>query len=431
MKYFRNRPIMSVVIVVLLLGVCSSCSTTQQTRVPPSTQAEPATSPDTKAPADIGTQAAKVFEARLQADPSDIEALYGKALVLRMEGKNGEAKTALLQILSQKRDFAPAHASLGSILAEEDKMKEARAAFNQSLTFDAANGEANKGLGALELAAGSWEKAITYLTQALKQDQDPYIYADRALAWSELGQYKNAETDYNLAITAIPNEPFLYLDRGRMRARNGATAQALSDFDKVLELEPSYTLVKYYRGQVHDQLLNSAAAIADFEAVIQEKPSYFPVLENLAILYAESGRFSDAGLIMARSWDPIKKNDRALLLATAFRFLDPNKSNRESARQDMEKNQTKIDRSGILYQVSRSYVDSKLEEYVLGLIEKMPKGNEKALAQILMAAACKRSGLNGSAESLALDSKDRFGIDTTEGRLGALIRNESRFIQKQ
>lgn len=426
MKYFQSRPIRHALFATFLLASLFGCASSKPEQAPtkpgPVTVAPPS--------AEIITQEkpkpAEVFEARLKSNPKDIEALYGKALVLRADGNNKEASSTLLKVLGLDKNFAPAHATLGSILLEEEKSREARTAFSRSLELSPGNPEANKGLGTLALASGNWADAVTYFSKALESDRDPYVFADRAKAWSELGQYRNAETDYALALQELNQDPFLFLDRGRMRARNGATAGALEDFNKVLELRPDYTLVKYYRGQIHDQLFNSKAAIEDFEAVLKEKPNYVPVLENLAILYLEAGRFSEAGQLMEKTWDPLKKNDRSLLMATAMRFLDPNKANRESARLNMEKVQNKLDQSGILYQVSRSYVDSKLEDYVLGQVSKLPKGDEKALAQILMAAASKRSGFNSGAEALALDSKDRFGLETTEGRIGAFIRNESR-----
>jgi len=420
---FRKRKIylqvFGTILATTLLGLAVSCAS------------KPENTPNTSAKKSIPSatdtaNAAKTFDSRIKTDPNDLDAKIGRAIVWRMEGKTDQAITLYLEVIKADPTKAAAHAGLGEILLDQKRTTEAKKAFETALAYDKINPEANAGLGRMLVVEGDSESAIPYLTKAISVQDDPWLRLDRARAFADEGQTQNAEIDFSVAIQGIPDEPFVYLDRGRARARANNPAGAKADFDTVLKMAPGYTLAKAYRAQVEDQLGQVAQALADYEAVLLERPDYQPAFEPLAGLYLESGKNQQASALLAKAYDPLRKNEYNLVFSAAVLLISADSSTRKTGETYAQTIIPKLTPDTILYQLARSYVDFHLEERTANAINKMPKGAERARAEVLLAAAYIRSGSEEAANRLAQDAKSMLKTESTEGRLTAMILHEQR-----
>jgi len=395
-----NKLFRLIAVVVMLGAFLSACQT------------KPAVEPST---------AASTFDARLAADKTDLDAKIGRALVYRIEGKSMEAQKLLLEVLTVNPKRWEAHAALGSLLLDNKRNDEARKAFVQAANLNSNAEEALAGLGRIYLLDGDFESAVTYLSRALALYDSPYTRADRAKAYAEMGSLAEAEKDYGTVIVAMPDDPFMYLDRGRLRARTKQYAAAVQDFNKVVSLMPDYTLAYFYRAQVQERQEKFKDAIKDYQLVLSKKASYNPALEALGGLYIRSGHWKEASLVLEKSYDSFLKNDYILVFSVAALMLSKEKELQKEGIVKAQAVVAKIQRDDILYQVLRSYVDSKLESQMLLEINNLPKGSDKARAQLLAAVALMRSGSKTGAEQLALEVGQFFEPESMEGRLAAVI----------
>ena len=84
-----------------------------------------------------------------------------------LHGRPEEAVEHALAAIAIDADFAPVYDLLGAAYTRLDRPEEARAAFEQSLEFDAHDSTAYTNLGLLELAAGRAAAATGYFAEAL------------------------------------------------------------------------------------------------------------------------------------------------------------------------------------------------------------------------------------------------------------------------
>jgi tetratricopeptide (TPR) repeat protein len=357
----------------------------------------------------------------LAASPKDVELRFFRAQLYRAEGRDSEAMNALLGLVRDNPSFAPAHAALGTLLADQDRVAQARRAFEIAVGLEPRNHEAQTGLGRLALAEGSWEAALVHLTVALEQFDDPYLRSDRSKAFFEIGARDKAFADMEAAVRLQPDDPYLALDHGRLLMRSGRFPEAVARFTGILEEEPGLTLVRFYRGLSRDQAGDRAGAIEDLEAVLREKPDYSAAQEPLAVLHLEAGNNARSSALFRGLWSSLKKNDRTLVLAAGALLLSAREADRVAGVRLAQDIQRLMDQEGPLYQVVRTYVDSRTSGNTLTAVQRLPKGSDRAQAQVMAAIFLVRDGQLATARELARSAQDVWGLETTEGRLAAYI----------
>ena len=105
-----------------------------------------------------------------------------------------------------------------------------------------------------------------------KQSTPAETYFLRGWVKDELGDYKGAIADYDVAIQLNPNDADAYLNRGVAKNKLGQYFAAITDFDTAIRLKPDYADAYYNRGVAKDKLGQHTAATADYDAALQIKP---------------------------------------------------------------------------------------------------------------------------------------------------------------
>ena len=78
-------------------------------------------------------------------------------------------------MLTADPQFAPVYDLVGAAYTKLDRLPEARAAFERSLSFDAHDSSAYVNLGLVELAAGNRDAARNYFAEALWLEPDSRV----------------------------------------------------------------------------------------------------------------------------------------------------------------------------------------------------------------------------------------------------------------
>ena len=120
------------------------------------------------------------------------------------------------------------------------------------------------------VAPGDPELRVRACTALVEEDlatgrESDVPYANRAVAYAQLGQYRRAIDDYNQAIRFNPDDSLIHRRRGGVYARLGEYQLALQDFDRAIELG-SWDIVSLHmqRGTLRAAVGEIDAAMADY-----------------------------------------------------------------------------------------------------------------------------------------------------------------------
>jgi putative PEP-CTERM system TPR-repeat lipoprotein len=141
--------------------------------------------------------ALKSFENALLIDPTNVQALTGKGMVLQNQGKNDEAAKYYLQAVQARQDYVPALNNLAMLWAGDEKTRQqalsmAMAAFVRANTDPMVIDT----LGYTLILNNRSDEAVKLLEQALKMaPNNPSIRYHLALALSETGRADEARAE--------------------------------------------------------------------------------------------------------------------------------------------------------------------------------------------------------------------------------------------
>ena len=79
--------------------------------------------------------------------------------------------------------------------------------------------------------------------------------------------------DYDMAIQLDPNDAMAYANRGIAYDELGEDQLAIHDFDKAIQLNPNYTKAYFERGSAYNKQGEWELAIQDFGDVIRLAPN--------------------------------------------------------------------------------------------------------------------------------------------------------------
>lgn len=123
----------------------------------------------------VGDTAVAVKKELPKVDPK-VAAAYESALSAMRAGKAAQAEKALQQLTEQYPNYSGPQANLGILYFHQNKLEEAKAAFQASLEINPKNVVSLNHLGIISRGAGEFKQAQDYYEKALKIDSE-YAYA--------------------------------------------------------------------------------------------------------------------------------------------------------------------------------------------------------------------------------------------------------------
>ncbi len=113
---------------------------------------------------------------------------------------------------------------------------------------------------------GYWRNNIALCNHSLKvASPSDVIYCNRGIAYYELGNHRQALSDYDRAIENNPKYANAYNDRGIVHGELASYRLAIEDFDRAIEINPEYAEAYYNRGITHARFGNRGHAIEDMK----------------------------------------------------------------------------------------------------------------------------------------------------------------------
>jgi Tfp pilus assembly protein PilF len=123
-----------------------------------------------------------------------------------LDAAKGEDVTAIAEYraaIDLKPSLPNLHYSLGHLLWKNSKVDEARVELEAELALNPHHAGALNDMGQTYLLEHHPEKALPYLNRALTEGiKTPDIHRDLGTAYSELGDYKKADAEFNIALSS-------------------------------------------------------------------------------------------------------------------------------------------------------------------------------------------------------------------------------------
>jgi len=140
-----------------------------------------------------------------------------------------------------------------------------------------------------------YDKAIEYLTEAIKLEPDNALYyKDRGISYDWLKEYEKAIMDHSRAIELEPDNAQYYNSRGVSHNWNKEYGKAIADHSKAIELEPDNAEYYNERGKNYSWLSEYEKAIADHSKAIELEPDNAEYYLDLARALCRVSDFDSA-----------------------------------------------------------------------------------------------------------------------------------------
>ncbi len=232
--------------------------------------------------------AEEVYRLGLQKKPDDAD-LHGKlGVILARRSAGTDAEKHLKEALRLSETPRPElHISLGSWLAEQGQVEEARLQFETALSYDPGNAAARSNRAVAFYRLGRVARAVDELRQVSEAHPD---YADAAnnLAAIEVdrGEWAAAETYARRALESAPDLPEAWNNLGVALDEQGQIGPAEAAFARSLELATDYWQAKFNLGVLLARTDRARPAEALFLEVVDQVPAYAESHLQLGHLYA-------------------------------------------------------------------------------------------------------------------------------------------------
>lgn len=234
-------------------------------------------------------RARREFQAALELDPGNADALLNLAGVHAAEGRTAQAERSIRRALQVNPNSVPALAQLAELRRDQ----------------------------------GDLEGASALFRQALEIDRQPYVYLGLGDVLQRAGRFDEAIAAFAAALELDPDSATAHYDLGVTYDRLGRGEEAVAAYERSLELQPE--------GLQAAQALNNLGAMAQdagdleragtlFERAVDTAPRHLESLYNLAQIRASRGELDEAIALLERAAE-LQPNHQIVNLALGRAYL--------------------------------------------------------------------------------------------------------------
>jgi tetratricopeptide (TPR) repeat protein len=240
---------------------------------------------------------------RIDAPAAEFYRLFDVAIQLAKKRQFGEAVPAWRKALEMSPEDARAHNNLGVALAESGKTDDAIVEYRRSLQLDARSSQANNNLGSALAEKGRMDEATSLFAKALELDPDnPRAHANLGGALLDSGRLPEAIEHLRRGVEIEPDFADGHNNLGAALARSGQLDEALVHLEKAVALAPQNVGYQYNLGRTLAAKGRFGDAVKPLEEAARLSQMKEPIiLQMLAAMYSETGRYPDAATTARRA----------------------------------------------------------------------------------------------------------------------------------
>ncbi|MDE2058197.1 MAG: tetratricopeptide repeat protein [candidate division NC10 bacterium] len=215
-----------------------------------------------------------LMELRQQADQDGTDFVSWNLLgvLYAGQGRWADAITALHRAVQIQPADVDAWTNLGWLSSELQQSEKAREAFRRALTLDPAYGRAHAGLAGLYAEAGrDYDRAIEEYQLALSAEPDNprYLY-DMGWVYYRKGMMDEALKILTEASILSPDDPAGRAKIGWARLRRKEYTVAVEEFERALRAQPHYTFARFGLARALQAEGHDDAAAVEYKRAWQE-----------------------------------------------------------------------------------------------------------------------------------------------------------------
>lgn len=197
----------------------------------------------------------------------------------------------------------------GMLLAQQNRVAEARASFEQAIQISPDYGPAQDMLVNVDLTGNHVDAAEARVRELIKKypkTAAPWLFQAKVdLVRKDMGA---TESDLLKAIDLDPNSQAAYFELAQLYLSTQKTEKAVAEL-KALADKTQNIRALMQLGMLHSSLKQFEAARTDYERALASNPKFAPALNNLAFLYAEKlGKLDMAYDLAKRARDSDPEN---------------------------------------------------------------------------------------------------------------------------
>ncbi len=241
--------------------------------------------------AKMGNQAAAVqhLQKAIALSPSDAEFRLSLAQIFQTENKDQEALRVLQAVTPDPRLSGAWHFSRGFSLFRIGRSSAATREFESIIADPAFKASASFFLGNIAYSLGNFEKAETYLADAVElgdvesnKAYNAYTY-DYGLALMKLGKYQDASRQFKASIARYSSDPLPWMFLGRCEEQLGNYTDAISALETSIKKDSGFQLSYYELARLQQKHGDSAKAAELFQKIGTMKEEEIKIEEQRAM----------------------------------------------------------------------------------------------------------------------------------------------------
>ncbi|MBI2812027.1 MAG: tetratricopeptide repeat protein, partial [Candidatus Melainabacteria bacterium] len=290
--------------------------------------------------------------------------LVNNGLAQLSNGHPDEALSTFNNAIEVDGRSASAYFNRGNAYRIKGKLSNAFDDYSTSLQLSPNNVEVLSRRATLCQKLEKYEQAASDLTVLLglvPEDSKPKIYANRADAYAETGQYLKAWQDYGVALKVNPDDHMALTGSAFCLMKLGRYDESISNYNLLVKLDPSDYDARLRRGYCYQKQRNFILAARDFETVLKLSPGNMQALYYRAGLYADQGSLSKAFADLASALKVDPNYAQALVLQADLYSKNGDYANAVADYDQAEKILSFKEKQALL--LARAGVYEKMNEY--------------------------------------------------------------------
>jgi len=261
---------------------------------------------------------------RIDTPATDFYKEFNEAADLSAKHRFAEAVQAWKKAVELNPEDARAHNNLGAALAETGKPDDALAEYRRSLELNDQSSQAHNNLGSVLAQQGKLEEALAQFARAVELNPDNgRAHCNLGSALSEKGRTAEGLDHLRKGVEIEPKFADGQNNLGAALARAGALDEAVEHLAKAVEMEPQSAEYRYNFGRVLAAKGRFADAAGHFEQAANLTGMREPaILDILAAMYAETGRYQEAVTTARKALDLASRQGNAELAGSLRSSLE-------------------------------------------------------------------------------------------------------------
>ena len=214
--------------------------------------------------------------------------LLKEAFLLHSKGQLSQAKKIYQNILTKDSNNFDANHLLGIIALQEKDLNKAKILIKKSINIDSKNYAAFNNLGNVYQKLKNYKEAIINYNKAISLKSDyAEAYNNIGISLRNLKNYKEAIINYNKAISLKPDYAEAYNNQGISLHNIEKYKEAIESYDKAISLKPDYAEAYNNQGISLHNIEKYKEAIESYDKAISLKPDYAEAYNNRGISFSK------------------------------------------------------------------------------------------------------------------------------------------------